>query len=241
MTNRHLTEEDLILHRYGEAPEPEAIESHLASCADCRGQRDRLEADLALLDRLVVPERDAAYGAAVWRRLKPRLAEPPRPVFAWWRPLAFATIAAALLAAAFLAGRFWRLTPEEGRALAPEVRERILLGAVGDHLDRSQVALLEYVHAPATAPEDPRETRVAEELVAANRLYRQSAASAGEAGVASVLDELERVLLELAHDPGPEGRAKLQRRIEETLFKIRVIRSQVRQREQAPAPKAARS
>ena len=194
MTHRHLSEEDLILHRYGEAPAPEEIESHLASCGDCRGQRDRLVADLALLDRLVVPERDAGYGAAVWRRLKPRLAEPSRPVFSWWRPLAFATIAAALLAAAFLAGRFWRLTPEEGRALAPEIRERILLGAVGDHLDRSQVALLQYVHAPAAAPEDPREARVAEELVVANRLYRQSATSAGEAGRQRALaDELDRL------------------------------------------------
>ncbi len=242
MTTRHLTEEDLILHRYGEAEQAGSIEEHLASCLACRGESERLAADLGLLDRLAVPERDEAYGAAVWRGLRPRLMAPERPAMPWWRPLALATVAAALLAAAFLAGRFWRVPPAEGRS-APEVRERILLVAVGDHLDRTQMALLEFVHTPAASAESPREGQRAAELVAANRLYRQTASRAGEAGVASVLEDIERLLLEIAHAPTPEAREALRRRIESegTIFKVRVIRTQVREREKSPVPPAARS
>ncbi len=35
----------------------------------------------------------------------------------------------------------------------------------------------------------------------ANRLYRQTAASSGDDRVVSLLDDLERVLLEVAHSP----------------------------------------
>jgi hypothetical protein len=239
----HLTEDEQTLYYYGEAPDRAAAESHLDACERCRAERDRLAATLALFDRLPVPERGEAYGGEVWRRLRLRLPEraPARRLLFSWRSWALGTVVAVLLAAAFLAGRFWRLNPAGGRALTSEVRERILLTAVGDHLDRSQTALLEFVHSPSGTPDSARETRSAEDLVAANRLYRQTAASAGEAGVASVLEQLERVLLELAHDPTPESRAALTRRIEEMLFKVRVIRSQVRQRERAPLLPAARS
>ena len=40
-----------------------------------------------------------------------------------------------------------------------------------------------------------------------SRLYRQAAVRAGEPGVASVLDELERVLIEVANSPPPVRRA----------------------------------
>ena len=41
----------------------------------------------------------------------------------------------------------------------------------------------------------------AEELVAANRLYRQTATATGDAAVSELLDELERILVELAAGP----------------------------------------
>ena len=84
----------------------------------------------------------------------------------------------------------------------------------------------------------------AEDLVAANRLYRQTALRAGETGVASVLDELERVLVEIANSPAKVSSpqlAVLRKRIESRgiLFKIRVIGSEVRERQKAAAPQAA--
>ena len=41
----------------------------------------------------------------------------------------------------------------------------------------------------------------AEQLVAANRLYRQTAVSTGDTGIADLLDELERLLVDLAASP----------------------------------------
>jgi len=45
------------------------------------------------------------------------------------------------------------------------------------------------------------EQRRAEDLLQENRLYRQTALQEGDTGLASVLDELERVLLDVAHSP----------------------------------------
>jgi hypothetical protein len=72
--------------------------------------------------------------------------------------------------------------------------------------------------------------------VDANRLYRQTAVRAGEAGVASVLDDLERVLIDIATGPSTLSSAEFEtvrRRIEERgiLFKVRVVGSQMRERE----------
>ena len=54
---------------------------------------------------------------------------------------------ALLLAAAFLAGRFW---PRPGQQVAQQPAQvnpqRIVLVAVGDHLERSQMLLLEIMH-----------------------------------------------------------------------------------------------
>ena len=85
----------------------------------------------------------------------------------------------------------------------------------------------------------------AEDLVAANRLYRLTAERSGEAGVASVLDELERTLIEIAHSPSKLSSPQfedLRRRIESQgiLFKVRVIDSQVRQREKQAIEDVAR-
>jgi len=117
------------------------------------------------------------------------------------------------------------------------VRERVLLIAVGDHLDRAQMVLAELVHASGNGEVDiSAEREWAQDLVSANRLYRQSAASAGERGVVSVLDDLERVLVELATSPdalSSDELGALRQRIEAQgiVFKIRVLGSQVRERQ----------
>ena len=77
-------------------------------------------------------------------------------------------------------------------------------------------------------------------MVAANRLYRQTAAREGEAGVASVLEDLERILLEVANSDErmtPAERERLRQRIESggILFKVRVLGTQVREREKETA------
>jgi hypothetical protein len=76
----------------------------------------------------------------------------------------------------------------------------------------------------------------AEQLVAANRLYRQTAAATGDSGIVELLDELERVLVELAASPEEVSAADLEvvrERIESRslLFKLRVISSEIRERQ----------
>ena len=74
-------------------------------------------------------------------------------------------------------------------------------------------------------------------LVGESRLYRQTAAHTGDTAVASVLDDLDRVMLEIAHSPSrlsPEDLEKLRQRLqaEGILFKIRVLGSNVRNQEE---------
>jgi hypothetical protein len=151
--------------------------------------------------------------------------------------------AAAALVLAFQVGRHWPAVPTAAPtapAVAEGGRERILLVAVGDHLERTQMLLVELSNAPTTEARDiGLEQHQAQELVSANRLYREAATQAGEPGVASVLDELERLLVEVARGPEtlqPAALAQIQRRIESRglLFKVRVLESRVRQKQAPP-------
>jgi hypothetical protein len=257
---KHPSEKQLIEYRYGDAADPASLEKHLGSCYPCRASYQALESVLAALEVTPVPERDASYGSRVWQQVNPRLGE--RVSLGWRAWLApqrwvLAAAMAALVLAAFLAGRFW--PPPERRVAGPnpqQVRERILLVAVGDHLDRAAMVLVELVNTQARGGEATGvavpsgldisgEKQRAQELVAANRLFRQTAARTGDAAVASVLDELERVLLEIAHSPEKLSSAQLEeirRRIEARgiLFKVRVIGSEVREREKSAAHEPAR-
>ena len=237
----HPSEDDLILHYYREGGVSPAIEAHLASCAACSTAFATLRADLSSVTEEPIPVRGEEHGEKVWRDLQPRLRVRPAPrrmpAGRWWAP---AALAASLLAA-FLVGRHF---PAGGPSPAPipeQARDRIFLVMVGDHLERSEMVLLEVANAEGNEPVDVRSAQAsAENLVAANRLFRLSARRAGEPGMASVLDELERVLLEVAHGPstqGPEAREQLRRRLEsgDILFKVRVLESTVRSKEKQMA------
>lgn len=241
---KHVSEERLLLARYDG---DRAATKHLAGCLSCRRRMAELERLLSAVEDVPVPEAGESYGREVWGKIEDRLPERPEPS---WRlsiaapRLAFAGALAAVALAAFLAGRLWR-GPRE--APTPPARERILRAAVGDHLDRSQAVLLEILHSPISGESaDPERGRArVEELLAANRLYRLSAASSGERGVSDVLEDLERVLLEIAHAPAPglpdEVQSSARRaEVEEVLFKIRVLGSRMRQREEALDRRAER-
>jgi hypothetical protein len=229
----HLTDEELVLHHFGEAEDPAAA-AHLSECEACRAALDALRRDLAAVPVPEPPERGADYGAEVWARLQPRLEAAPRRSGARrvWAPLGLA----ASLVLAFLLGRHW---PQEAPApVSAAARERILLVAVGDHLERSEMLLVELVNAGADGQtvDISAQQQYAEELVGANRLYRQTVVRAGEPGMASLLDELERMLVEVAHRPSsmsPSDLAEIRSRIESRglLFRVRVIETQVREKE----------
>jgi hypothetical protein len=191
------------------------------------------------LEAMPVPERGQDYGQQVWERIESRLTpanatRPPRVNMPWrW---AAAAGLAALLVVAFLAGRFFPWTPRPDSTVADaQVRERVLRAAVGDYLERSQLVLVEMANASSNDLLDiTAEQARAADLVRENRLYRQTAARTGDVAVAGVLEELERVLLEIAHAPSPispEELESLRRRLEaeSILFKVRVLGRNVRE------------
>jgi hypothetical protein len=240
---KHLNEEDLVLHYYGEGTE--GVREHLQACEACRASFESLARVLGAMDKLAVPEPAEGYEDRVWNRFGPELKKSQarwwRDVAAWLTPgrLAAAAAMAALVAAAFLAGRFSQQR-QHTAGLSGPVRERIMLVAVGEHLERSQMILVELVNNSAAGTVDiSEEKQRARDLVDENRLYRQAALKSGDRGVSSVLDELERTLLEVAHSPSKldsEEFARIRERIEAEgiLFKIRVVGSNLRERERKP-------
>jgi hypothetical protein len=232
----HPSEDELILHYYGEG-DASSVESHLVSCAACRQAFAALRGELSRVTEPPIPARGEDHGAKVWRALQPRLGlRTParrRPGLGWWAPAALA----ASLVAAFVLGRHFPAGGPSPAPISERARDRIFLVMVGDHLERTEMVLLEVVNAEGEGPLDVRAVQQsAESLVAANRLFRMNAGQAGEPGVASVLDEIERVLLEVAHGPAqldPVARKQLRRRLEsgDILFKVRVLESTIRSKE----------
>jgi len=238
----HVSEEQLVLLYYGEAPDRAAIDQHLADCEDCRAEYRALQLVLNTVDSAPVPARSADYGAEVWQRIEKRLGARKRRRWSlshWW---IWAPAMTALLVVAFLAGRFTHKPAGADMAKNQQIRERILLVAVGDHLERSQMVLAELSNAPSGKGklDITDERQMANELLEDNRLYRQTAHSTGDTAVSNVLDDLERVLIEIAHSPtevSNDQLEELQRQIESRglLFKVRVLGSRVREQEIAPS------
>jgi hypothetical protein len=261
---KHLNEQELVEYRYADSAERAEAALHLHECAECRAEYERLERVLAAVDALPVAEPAADYEAQLWRALEPQIAECRRGIdwSAWreWvvpRRLVPIGVVAMLILGAFLAGRYTHrqnhdtnLAGNSSQPAPQQVRERILLVAVGDHLDRAQTVLLEISNAEAdeTGKEAKRgevdisqEQERAENLLAANRIYRQTAEHSGDNTVANVLDELEPVLMDIVHSPSKVSSlelAELQKRIESQglLLKVRVLDSSVRDKTRTPAP-----
>ena len=253
---KHPKEEELIAYHDGEAAGREVIAAHVGDCPECQAELARIDALLAALNTIPVPEPGEDYGQRVWQQISPRL---PQLRSHWWdflfsepktvpwfapRRWAAAGAIAALVLAAFIAGRLTR--PTGSTPLATDqtnVRERILVMAVGDHLGRTEMVLVELANSgPETAGQKEvnisGEQRRAEDLLEENRLYRQTALEQGDTALAGVLDELERVLLDVAHSPQqvtPVQLEGIRQRIEARgiLFKVRVVGKELQQREES--------
>ena len=256
---KHPKEEELIAYHDGEAAERTAIAAHVADCPECREELARIEGVLSAINSIPVPDPGDNYGQRVWQQIAPRLPEKRRrwwdflfsqaPRTNWLEPRRLAAFGgiAALLLLAFLAGRISKPIPGAPPiADSGKVRERVLIMAVGEHLGRSEMVLVELTNA---APQNANQKRInisgeqrrAEDLLEENRLYRQTALEQGDAALANVLDELERVLLDVAHGPQDVTPAQLEgirQRIESKgiLFKVRVVGSELQQREESSTP-----
>ncbi len=247
----HLNEEQLVEHYYGDDANHADAATHLRLCAACRAGFERLSATLASVSAYEPPARDENYGTDVWNRIRAHLPEQEKR--RWWgwgdarRWVAVGAVTA-LIVTAFLLGRMSKPVPPQTPEIAQKDKDKkVLLVALGDHLERSQMILVELTHAPDGNDIDiSSEQKRAEELLASNRLYRQAAVKNGDADIAAVLDQLERVLLEVTHEPSKvdgEQMQEIQKRIEAKgiLFKVRVIGSKVRSDEARPEKTPART
>jgi hypothetical protein len=232
---QHLEDDDLILHFYGETGA--TAQPHLSDCAACRARYQALQRVLNVVDAPTEPYRGPEYESQVWNRLAPKLGQKRR--FSWWSSRRWIPVfaAAALLVIAFFAGRYSPKPVPQVAQNVSGVREGVLLVAVGDHLERSEMLLIEIANSnPRRSMNVVEERETAQDLVYANRLYRQTAATSGDDRVVSLLDDLERVLLEVAHSPAELHGVRLENLREQIkneglIFKIRVAGSKLAQGE----------
>jgi hypothetical protein len=243
----HLSQEEFVLHYYGEPELGADRREHLAGCQACVAELASLAAVLDRVTPVEVPEPGDDYEQRVWGRLQWRLrGEKRRDRFTWVK----SALIAATVVLAFLSGLFWKRDDAPTRIAkttnpstplvhnnpaAPDANNtRVLLVVVGEHFDRSESVLVELTNRTPNGSTDITEERErAEELLASNRLYRRTALDRGEEDVATLLDELEPVLLQIAHSPSQVSAEELramQKRVESKglVFKLRVVRADVK-------------
>ena len=244
----HLTEDDLILHFYGETRQPGSVHIHLAGCPTCAAEYEEIASTLTLVSTPPPLERGDLYGLEVWQRIRPLLPAPDP----WWRlsrmrgnrPV-LAAASLLLIAAAFATGRYWPreepVVPAIGQFadVRPDADQRARTAAIADHLERSERVLLDLSNLEGSPVDVSSQQTWAADLIDANRLYRDAAAQAGDAAIAGVLDDLERTLLDIAHAPAKLTPAELddvRTRLEGAalLFKVRILSNELREREGAP-------
>jgi hypothetical protein len=251
---KHLNEAELIEHYYDESTSPADCDRHLKACPACAKHYADLRRDLDGVKPLVPPARGEDYGEQVWQSIRGLLPVYQKPDWSWswirlWRPLGWAAACALLIAVAFVAGRQWERKQTTSVAVAPDpqARQRVVVVVLGDHLDRSERLLVELNHAGRDDMSAMPLRSEARELLANNRLVRQSAIQAGDLNVEASLDRLERLLVELANQSDEPSEADLNRLRQEMntdglLFDIRILRSRVGSRALEPqdAPKATK-
>ena len=234
----HLTEEQIVLHYYGDAEGEEQIRLHLDECPECRAEFERVDVLLRGIPPTEVPEPPPGFESKLWLNVRDRLPQKRVGLLKWLpsaRVLSLVGSMAVLVIAAFLAGRF---LPRPGGPVQPQQAnkvdpQRIVLVAVGDHLERSQILLVEIMHNDDKGRIDfTAEQQMARDLLDDNHLYRVSAQHVGDPQVANVLDDLGRVLAEVANGPAEITARDLQEirnRIQAhgLLFKIRVVNADV--------------
>ena len=110
------TDEQLILHYYGESPDAIELDRLIAESTEVSARFDEIRQLLDSFEALEIPNRDEAYGRTTWLALEPRLEKKRRWLSVFELPAvrkwSLAGAAAALLAVAFFAGRL--STPDGG-------------------------------------------------------------------------------------------------------------------------------
>ena len=240
----HLTEEELIAHAYSEDGK-DAAQQHLGACGECAMAYAALRSDLAEMKFAAPPVRDALYGNRVWESISGSLPAYEVRKTRWlhgglWRGLSYAVAALALVTCAFIGGRLWEHQkvqsvagnpPQQNQLSVAHPPQRVVVVVLSDHLDRSERLLVELKHADAGSAKMVSPLRdEAQRLLAANRICRQNAKHEDDPALATALDRLDHLLVELANQPGGLNSTTISKLQDEMnadglLFKVRVLRS----------------
>jgi hypothetical protein len=240
---KHLSDEEL----YALSQSPAGgLPNHLRECEQCSASYREFAALLeSAATEAGTPRPAPDLTGRVWAAIRPAL-----PIYhpqtqgrrgsgvftGWWpRGLVWAGALASLLliGSVFWAGRLVeRRHTETNLALqaSPSQPGRVVLLVVRDHLDRSERLLVELDHSGHFTRVDRGPlAREAADLLEDNRLYRQTAATSRDPALAQLLDQLDRVLVEVAHDPaalqgGDLARMREQMNLDRLLFELRVVR-----------------
>ena len=250
---KHLEETELVDHYYEESANMGESERHLKVCPVCARRFAELCRVLDAVDTPTPPARREDYVEQIWHSIGTSLPRYEKPKSNWarfYRPLGWAAACVLLVAVAFVAGRKWerKQGPSVAVAVDPLARQRVVIVVLGDHLDRSERLLVQLNHAEGSDLSALPLRSEARELLASNRLVRQSAMQAGNlSNVEASLELLERLLMELSNEPDSLTEADLDRLRQEMntdslLFDIRVLRSRVHSPgpEQQSAPTATK-
>lgn len=252
-TTAHLTDDQLVLLYYRESLEEAGLDGHLSACAECLGRLQALTRVLEAVAQDDVPEpagdfearMTAQVLAAAKKEERGRVLRFPARFRTATRFLAAGAALAACLILAFSVGR--RLGRVEEQTLSASQRqERVLLTALGEHLGRSRVTLVELKNREVSEADLKSLQAAADNLVTASRLFRAAAERAGENQIAGVMEETERLLLRFAAAPDAEAKrelAGLRERVDskDLLFRLQVMEAQVEKREKniTPSSKSA--
>lgn len=236
----HVTDDILILHRYGETTPDEAreIAGHLAACARCRAAWDELSSLTPPLDREAVPDPDEGFEDRTWAAVRaaihPVAPSGRGPMRHWILTGAMAAGVGALVLGAASLRPSTVPPPAVAARVATEPGQRVLYTAFDEHLDQAEVLLVELMNTRDASPDAlAYERNRADDLVSTGRLYRVTAEQQGEWQIARMLDALEPVFVEVARAPEPSDARQvesLQARIDDStlLFEVRALRTSLR-------------
>lgn len=249
----HLTDDQLVLLYYREPLEEAGLDGHLAGCALCLGRFQALTRVLHVVAQEDIPEPAGDFEARMTAQVLAAAKKPERGRVLPFsimssRPARFLAAGAALAACLILAFSVGRRLGrvEEQTLTASQTQERVLLTALGEHLGRSRVTLVELKNREVSVADLKALQAAADNLVTASRLFRAAAERAGEGPIASVMEETERLLVRFAAAPVAEAKDELEglrKRVDsrDLLFRLQVMEAQVEEREKNITPSTKRS